>query len=98
MTLTASVAKKEFSSSLHRKNSEYSSNQLPREVKSAQYRTIENEIGQRKGAATVQVQGWMQAIAFGGLVYFETISGFDLATLFFLYICIVEKKLRVLPD
>lgn len=46
----------------------------------------------------MQVQEWMQAIAFGGLVYFETIGGFDLATLFFLYICIIEEKPRVVPN
>lgn len=45
----------------------------------------------------MKVQGWMQAIAFEGLVYFETTIEYDLATLFFLSICIVEKP-RVLSD
>ena len=48
-------ARKKSSSSLRRKNSEFSfqtpSDQLPREVKSAQYRTVEYEIGlEKKGS------------------------------------------------
>ena len=45
----------------------------------------------------MQVQGWMQGIAFGRLVYFETIIGYDLATVFFLSISIVEKS-RIFPN
>lgn len=45
-------ARKKFSPSLRRKNSESSlqtfSDQLPREIKSAQYRTVEYEIGLKK--------------------------------------------------
>jgi len=45
-------ARKRFSSSLCRKNSKFSlqtlSDQLPREVKSAQYRTVEYEINLEK--------------------------------------------------
>jgi len=69
-------ARKRSSSSLRRKNSESSlqtpSDQLPREVKSAQYRTVEYEIGlEKKGSYMCKYKDGCKQEHFKGLLYSE---------------------------
>jgi len=69
-------ARKRSSSSLRRKNSESSlqtpSDQLPREVKSAQYRTVEYEIGlEKKGSYMCKYKDGCKQEHLEGLLYSE---------------------------
>ena len=70
------LARKKSSSSLRRKNSGSSlqtpSDQLPRDVKSAQYRTVEYEIGlEKKGSYMYKFKDGCKQEHLGGLLYSE---------------------------